>query len=55
VRGFLVVWCHLNGQNKRDELKQHVTADMMKSGPNGKLSAEELQERMDNFFNTIQA
>lgn len=54
VRGVLATWRGVQGQDKLVELKQRVTAEMMRHRPNGKLTEEELQQRIDAFFDEIQ-
>jgi hypothetical protein len=53
VRGVLVAWRRQQGQVKLDELKQRVAEEMHKHRPNGTLTEEELQGRIDAFFNEI--
>ncbi len=53
VRGALAAWSGQKGQVWLDELKQCVSADMMKCRPNGKLTEAQLLERIDAFFNEV--
>ena len=54
VRALVAAWRQLHGQAKTEELKQHVTKEMMKHRANGKLSEDELRQRIDAFFKEIQ-
>ena len=54
VRGVLVAWRRCHGQTKLDDLKREVCAVMEKHRPNGKLTEDELNQRIDAFFNEIQ-
>jgi hypothetical protein len=54
VRGVLATWRRQYGRAKLDELRQHVAAQMMKHRADGKLSEDELQQRIDAFFSEIQ-
>lgn len=49
----LAAWSGQKGQVWLDELKQCVSADMMKCRPNGKLTEAQLLERIDAFFNEV--
>jgi hypothetical protein len=55
VRGVLAERRRLYGPSDLEQLRQHVTAEMMKHLPNGKLTESELQQRIDAFFNDIPA
>jgi hypothetical protein len=54
VRALVAAWRQLHGQAKTEQLKQHVTKEMMNHRANGKLSEEELRQRIDAFFKGIQ-
>jgi hypothetical protein len=53
VQGTLGSWCRRHGQAKLDELKQTVTEQMQNQRADGKLTEEELRQRIDAFFNEI--
>jgi hypothetical protein len=53
VRDVLKSWRHVEGQARLDELKRHVSEEMQKHRANGKLTAEELRNRIDDFFQEV--
>lgn len=50
----LKVWRQRLGETKLDELKQNVLQEMDNHRRNGKLTADQLRKRVDQFFNAIQ-
>jgi hypothetical protein len=50
----LKAWRLRLGQSKLDELKQNVLQEMDNHRRNGKLTADQLRKRVDQFFNAIQ-
>lgn len=53
VLGVVTAWRRQKGQAKLDELKEFVFQEVQKHAPNGKLTLEELNARIDTFFSQI--
>jgi hypothetical protein len=54
VRAVLNAWRREEGKDQLNRLKDHVLTEMQKHRPNGKLTEQELKERIDTFFEEIQ-